>query len=163
MTSELSVRNQHTGSRLNNTRYRPPTKLREANVFTGVCHSVHSGRGGISLVRGPFQGVGYFWSHVPSMGVEATLAVGMYPTFLLALRSATEVCQYNRSIVNKQILAHFSQMLPAIEFVVSGSQCKEEQNPFTYYCYKNCSIVQENRGLCAHRTWNIGSATATEE
>ena len=25
--------------------YRPPTKLREGNVFTGVCHSVHGGRG----------------------------------------------------------------------------------------------------------------------
>ena len=24
--------------------YRPPTKLREGNVFTGVCHSVHGGR-----------------------------------------------------------------------------------------------------------------------
>ena len=32
--------------------YRPPTKLREANVFTGVCHSVHEGWGvGISGTR----------------------------------------------------------------------------------------------------------------
>ena len=34
--------------------YHPPTKLREGNVFTGLCHSVHGGR--------------YLWSHVPSGG-----------------------------------------------------------------------------------------------
>ena len=36
--------------------YCPPTKLGEGNVFTGVCHSVH--RGWISVVPGPFWGVG---------------------------------------------------------------------------------------------------------
>ena len=33
--------------------YLPPTKLREGNVFTGVCHSVH-------------REVRYLWSHGPS-------------------------------------------------------------------------------------------------
>ena len=38
--------------------YHPPTKLREANVFTDVCHSVHEGWGvGISGTRSPL-GVG---------------------------------------------------------------------------------------------------------
>ena len=34
--------------------YRPPTKLREGNVFTGVCHSVHRE---VCLIPGPFRGV----------------------------------------------------------------------------------------------------------
>ena len=46
--------------------YRPQTKLREGNVFTGVCpwrrgylwSHVLSGRGWVSLVPGRFQGVG---------------------------------------------------------------------------------------------------------
>ena len=38
--------------------YRPPTKLREGNVFTGVCHSVHGGRGTVYLIPGPFVGGG---------------------------------------------------------------------------------------------------------
>ena len=59
--------------------YRPATKLREGNVFTGVCHSVGGGVMGvwarISLVPGPFlvtcpfRVVGYLWSHVLSRGV----------------------------------------------------------------------------------------------
>ena len=40
--------------------YRPPTKLREGNAFTGVCHSVHGG-GEAWLVPGPFFGGGYVW------------------------------------------------------------------------------------------------------
>ena len=51
--------------------YRPPTKLREGNVFTGVC--LFTGRGRVSvapgsfLVPGPmtFLELGYLWFHVP--------------------------------------------------------------------------------------------------
>ena len=60
--------------------YRPPTKLGEGNIFTGVCHSVHKGGIGYhwsqvpswSLVPCPFGGVGYLWSHVPSWGVKVS-------------------------------------------------------------------------------------------
>ena len=38
-----NVRSTNTGMKAKNF-YRPPTKLREGNVFTGVCHSVQ-GRG----------------------------------------------------------------------------------------------------------------------
>ena len=74
--------------------YHIPTKLREGNVFMGVCHSVHgvgvggyarfqvpSGGGGLCLVSGLFwggvvmsgpksllRGGGYAWSQVPSGG-----------------------------------------------------------------------------------------------
>ena len=44
--------------------YRPPTKLREGNIFTGVCLSMRRGR--VSLVSGPLWGVGYVWPHVLS-------------------------------------------------------------------------------------------------
>ena len=37
-----------------NVYYRPPTKLGEGNVFTGVCHSVHGGGVRVSLVTGTF-------------------------------------------------------------------------------------------------------------
>ena len=46
--------------------YRPPTKLREGKVFTGVCLSTRWGG-----VSGPmsFPGVGgYLWYQVPSVG-----------------------------------------------------------------------------------------------
>ena len=56
--------------------YRPPAKLREDNVFTGVCLFMKRGR--VSLVPGPYQGVGYLWSHVPS-GRGGTSAVGTHP------------------------------------------------------------------------------------
>ena len=42
-------------------------KLREGNVFTGVCHSVR-GRG-VSLVPGPFHCVGYLEFQIPSGGL----------------------------------------------------------------------------------------------
>ena len=46
--------------------YRPPTKLQEGNIFTGVILSMGWGAR-IFLVRGPFYWVGYLWSHVRSV------------------------------------------------------------------------------------------------
>ena len=40
--------------------YRPPTKLLEGNVFTGVRHTIHRGNR-LSLVPGPFWGVSRGW------------------------------------------------------------------------------------------------------
>ena len=49
--------------------YRPPTKLLESNVFTGVCHSVH--RGVCNVTSCP-------WSHGPSWGEWGWVCVVCY-------------------------------------------------------------------------------------
>ena len=51
-TVSFSMWSQSTMTSLNNVNYRPPTKLQEGNVFTGVYLS--TGRGRVSLVPCPF-------------------------------------------------------------------------------------------------------------
>ena len=47
--------------------YRPPTKLREGNVFTNVCHSVHGwGSVGLCMMSLPRLAA---WSHCPAGGL----------------------------------------------------------------------------------------------
>ena len=47
--------------------YRPQTKLRQGNVFIGVCLSTGGISGSVSLLWG-----GYLWYHVPSGGIQVS-------------------------------------------------------------------------------------------
>ena len=60
LLNEAAVLN---GKTLSCYHHRPQTKLLEGNVFTGVCLCIG---GRVSLVPGPFWGIGYLWFHVLS-------------------------------------------------------------------------------------------------
>ena len=91
--------------------FRPPTKLREGNVFTGVCHSVHGmGLGRISLVTCSFRVVGCrvsqvlcpFWGGVSGASHvdELTFVFKKHYTSSSVLRFASSIlpCVYSRYV-----------------------------------------------------------------
>ena len=82
--------------------YRPPTKLREGNVFTCVCHSVHAGVGGYAWSQVPLQGVGEYtqrkggyawegWVNQGRIGYARGWVYQVYPCPPVYLVMATEV------------------------------------------------------------------------